>query len=224
MLKSTIAMLAVSVCIFSGSVQAETTNLDFKAEGINVLNIKHNQGRISITGSDGDTIKISIDKVKGGSSCQTNVVPKGVELNVETEHSIFSSFTCEVDLEISVPKNVALNADVGASTLHINDILGNIKINVGAGQIEGKIGAKETSIKLGAGQVNLVWVRPITNGSIDLSVGSGVVNMLFPKESVINPVVMRGFGNITNELKVDRQSAFKINANVGFGTVSLKYL
>ncbi len=223
-MKTFICMFGFAVVLLSVNAMAQSIDQRYPAGDIRTLEVKQDRGNIYITGSNTDYAHLQVNKVKGGIGCMTKIQNENGVLLIKSAHALFSGFTCEVDVILELPRQVPIHADIGASTLHIKDMSGPIQLSVGAGHVEGTIASSDTNIKLGAGRINLGWSEVIKSGKVDISVGAGVVDIKFPRGTVVDQNLTNGFGVLNSKLIGDSSSHFKVEAKVGFGSISFDYL
>lgn len=195
----------------------------YSAKGITKIKLEHTEGSIHVAGTKTDSILLQVKKINGDQTCITRVVPKDSVFEIKTVRSLFGRITCEVDMNLVVPKNLPLEGYIGASNFEVKDLLGDLNLTVGAGSIEGAIGSSHTKLKTGAGQINLRWLERVENGLVDLEVGTGLVTLEFPKGTVVDASLESGLGSISNEVETSSKSLFKLKGKIGFGSVRLKY-
>lgn len=216
--------LGLAAMLLCSNAMSQNISQRYPAGDVQRLEIKQESGKIYITGTDADYIHLQVNKVKGGIGCMTKVQIEDGLLLIKSRHAIFSGFTCEVEVTLELPRRTPLDARVGSSTLYLKNMDGPIKLGVGAGHVEGKVASNDMNIKLGAGRINLTLSEIIRSGNLNISVGAGVVDIRFPRGTVVNQNITNGFGIVNSRLNGDSSSGFKVDAKVAFGSIILDYL
>ncbi len=205
-----------------GVACASDINQTFPASTTKNLVLTHTEGTIIVNGKNTDTISVQTTKRAGDNSCITRTTTSGSSLEVKTDRSLFGQITCKVDVVITMPKQTNIEGNVGAGKIVLNNVGGNLKVSLGAGSVSGDVDSSTSKVKIGAGQINLVWNSLPASGSFDFEVGSGQVDINFPKSSVINADITKGMATLSNNVKTSPDAKFKVAGKLGFGSISIK--
>lgn len=205
-----------------GVACAGEINQAFPASTIKNLVLTHTEGSITVSGKNTDTINVQTTKRAGDNSCITRTTASGSSLEVKTDRSLFGQITCKVDVVITMPKQTNIEANVGAGKIVLINVGGNLKVSLGAGSISGDIDSGTSKVKIGAGQIDLVWNNLPVSGGFDFEVGSGDVNLNFPKNSVINSNITKGMAMLSSHIQTSPDAKFRVVGKLGFGNISIK--
>lgn len=214
------ALLAWSGAVVAADDEAPQS---FPAAGVHTVRIEQREGLVQVTGLDNvDTITLAVVNHKGGPKCQTDVDPNrsGV-LVVKARHGLLRGLQCDVDVEVTMPAQLALDADVGASTIRLAALRGNVRVRAGTGRIEGSVATTDADFRIGTGKAAVAWTEPPTRGKVAFAVTTGRMELTFPKVTVARVAVRQGVGRFENQLRTDPQGAFVIEGKLGVGAARL---
>ncbi|MBI4239192.1 MAG: hypothetical protein HY696_12365 [Deltaproteobacteria bacterium] len=201
------------------------TGRSFPASGVHTVRIAQREGLVQVTGLQHvDTITINVVNHKGGAKCLTDVdANRSGVFVVQARHGLLRGLQCDVDIEVTMPDTVALDADVGASTIRLAALRGNVRVKASTGRIEGTLATSDAELQVGTGKVDVVWTEAPTRGRVAFSVATGRMDLAFPKETVAKMAVRHGVGRFENQLRTDPQAAFVIEGKLGVGAARLTY-
>ncbi|GEM_PF-3622192 len=195
----------------------------YPAAGVKILRLDQNEGYVHITGINNDEIKITITKTKGGDKCTAEVKPNddGAFI-VRTKHTILRSLTCDFEIALVIPQNLAIEGKVGSSKIELAGVRGPLNLDVGAGQVLGNLASSNAHISVSSGKILLMWTEKPEAGVLDLSVAAGKMELQFPKDTVINMALKKGIGKLTNDLTTNRNAPLTVKGTLGVGSITLK--
>ncbi len=212
----------LTICLFPLAAHAGTQAYD--ASNIRELRLIHNDGVINIVGKQTAFITVNITSQRGEDHCQTKVSRLGSVLEIKTSRSWFDFRSCRTDLVLTIPENLPVSGDIGASQLQLDDLSGRLGIKVGAGDVMGNILSSDVEFTVGAGSLRLTWDRSMTEGRVVMKVGAGTADLFFPRAMTILPSVTQGLGHFMNDANSSQDSRFRVEAELGIGNVSLHSL
>lgn len=100
-------------------------------------------------------------------------------LSARCPHRVALHSVCELDLELEVPADVALQADLGAGDLTLDGIRGDLDVVFGSGDVTGWSLTPATAfVEGGAGDLDLEL--DAVPDEVDLSTGAGDVHLVLP--------------------------------------------
>lgn len=122
-------------------------SLEFPAAGIHALRVDLHCGDIKIERAGGDVVQaeLRVRCERNRESCFEKLADVKLEgreqsgrlvLEVEGVPRWHSSKGLEVDLTLRVPAHLELDIDLGAGTVHVEDATRNVRIDLGAGQVD----------------------------------------------------------------------------------------
>ena len=198
------AMFIASFADAAWKDYSETRDFALDAEGIPMLRIDAGAGAIDVRGVDGlDRITVSATIFVGGDEEKArSIIEKKMKLFLEPrgdhallvadfKNGIFGGWSdARIDLEVSVPRGMALDIDDGSGSIDVVDIAADVRIDDGSGSIDldnvanividdgsGSIDVSNASgdvvITDGSGSIA---VRTV-GGSVRIDDGSGSINV-----------------------------------------------
>ena len=239
-MKKAILTLTLSMIAMSATSLANTETKEFDLAGISKVEVNNESGNITITATENTKASITSTKKQFGEHCKLTIDKKGTTLFAEVEKTGVFKQSCEVDFNISVPKNTVLDLDSGAGDIKVTGTSGDLSFNVGSGKVnveaevkklEGKTGSGNVSIsgltaggsvKTGSGKIYLVYFVAPTLGELDIKTGSGGADITLPQSSKIRTSFTAGSGEMTNEIGDSPNSKFKITMMAGSGNLHIK--
>ena len=122
-------------------------SLEFPAAGIHALRVDLHCGDIKIERASGDVVQaeLRVRCERNRDRCFEKLADVKLEgreqsgrlvLEVEGVPRWHSSKGMEVDLTLRVPAHLELDIDLGAGVVHVEDATRNVRIDLGAGQID----------------------------------------------------------------------------------------
>lgn len=168
----------------------EVKELSLPAEGIKVLEIKCGAGFLEVQGREGlGKIEVTAEIVVKGASEEEaqKLIRKRAKLSLEKKgerailvsnihHSgsfFFSFKEKEINLTVSVPKNMPLKIDDGSGWVKIENIAGNVDLDDGSGSMKIVNITGEIDIDDGSGEIHVEKVE----GNMEIDDGSGDIEM-----------------------------------------------
>jgi len=180
-------------CVSAGfSYQAEKEfKLNLQAEGIKTFEIDCGSGYLKIRGAeDLDRIEVTANLVvKGidedeikefkadhvtltlGKKRGKAVLISKIESDILS--SIFKSKSARIDLDIRIPKKLALDIDDGSGLIEISDVNAAVELEDGSGSIEMENIGAAVAIDDGSGSIELENI----NGDLEIEDGSGSIKV-----------------------------------------------
>lgn len=140
-------------------------NHRFDAAGVKLVRLDHPVGELEIVGADVNAIEVRMEIDCDGRNCDERIDDirlegraKNGELRLEVDGYPTFGKGVSVDLEIRVPRGMALAIEHGVGETSIEDVMGDIDLEAGVGEVEirGSSGAFQSAeIELGVGESEL---------------------------------------------------------------------
>ncbi|MBX3040559.1 MAG: hypothetical protein KF789_07635 [Bdellovibrionaceae bacterium] len=220
---------------------ATTETKDFDAKTIREVDVENTTGSIKITGTDDARATVIAEKIKFDDKCRLEILQKGDKLSVDVDRKGFGGNSkCEVNLTLTVPRNVEVNVENGSGNFELSGTHGEVDYSLGSGNVnidaqviklEGKSGSGsstvtgltgEAEVKTGSGNTNLTYSSVPPKGELSIKSGSGNTTVLMPAEAKIKASLVSGSGSILNEIGDHSDSRFKVSLRTGSGSISIK--
>lgn len=217
---------------------ADKIEREYDGIGVEKLLVENTSGRINITAGDRPRIVITATKTDFPEKC-TFTTEKTEFLEVIARVESPAGQGCRIDLDISVPKQIALNLSAGSGRIEVNGTEGHLVFNIGSGaviangqftKVEGKSGSGNVTINgiagggnvsVGSGNVNLKFNEDLA-GHFGVKTGSGDALLSFPHGSIIKAELGAGSGHIDNEMQTSDSADFGISVKTGSGDLKVK--
>lgn len=234
----------MKILLFTALIGASSLALadvqEFDAAQINRLEYNNSGGNLAISVSTDAKAKVSFQKKTFESNCKMAVEQRQNTLFVNVESKGFLNNDCDVDFQIVLPKNVALDLDTGSGDITIKGTSGDLNFRVGSGTItadaeiknlDGKTGSGDINLsglttggqlKAGSGDLDLTYTVAPSAGVLDIKTGSGDAEIVFPKNAKIHTSFAAGSGELVNALGNTPNSAFKVSMKAGSGDLEIK--
>jgi hypothetical protein len=171
------------------------THKAFAADEVKLVDIRTEQGRIKVQGSDLLTIQVDLLDNVDSKKCRITMEPdpdkKILMLEVKST-GLFSSSDCHTGFSVELPKflNVHaasgrgdieaaglkgdLSADDGTGDIRLSDLRGDVKAHTGTGEVSGNIKAENgVNVETGTGQVDLKGLV----GGLKVNTGTGKIRL-----------------------------------------------
>jgi DUF4097 and DUF4098 domain-containing protein YvlB len=227
-------IVAVGTAAFAA---AETKTFDSK--GLKELSVHNPAGKLTIVAKEGPSAKVSANKRKFDDGCKLTWERKGDSLDVHIKESGFSS-QCEVDLEVTLPKTVNLELQLGYGKVSVQGTEGELEYKVGSGdisakgsfpKIDGKLGNGKVDVagltgggevQSGNGTIELTFARAPLKGEIEVKTGNGNATLKFPKATKLKTEFNSGLGKYSSDLGEKDDADFKVSMKSGTGSLNIK--
>lgn len=188
-MKKALVMTVLALALGGTLSASETTkNLDLAAQGIKRLEIRAGAGSLTVTGRDGMAaieVKAEIAARHVRDDDMERFIKDRVELTLEKRgdvavlvsrvrdsNRIFSfGDDGQIDLTVSVPKDMALDIDDGSGGIVVEDLAAAVRIEDGSGSIRVSRVRGDVRIDDGSGGIE---VREVT-GDVSIDDGSGEI-------------------------------------------------
>lgn len=236
--------IAGASLLFTSMLFAEEKSFEI-SKGL--LALENSSGNVSITGTEGSFMKISYTKKSWDEGCSLNIEQSDKVVNVKVQKtkkknsSWFSvSPQCEVNFNITMPKQVRLLSKLGSGDTSITGLNANSDLSSGSGQINitnsamdslkaflgsGDINAKgqfkEVGLESGSGNIKLINPQ-IKTLKAKLNSGSGDITVIVPKGMKVNSKLESASGKLTNKAGSSDDSKISIKASTGSGDVTIE--
>ncbi len=185
------------------------------AEQTSLLSIEHYAGNVTVKGDDTETVRVAARNRDVGLTCKTEVTSSEGKIVVTTSKAFFDPSSCEVDMDILVPRRMSINGKVLKGNLNIMNIAGDLHVTMGLGTFSGRVQSQQTYVKMGMGHLNLRWLSLPPKGRVDIEAGVGDVLLEFPRGSVIDAEFEGGISKVTNEVETSSEAGMKLSAKTG---------
>lgn len=197
------------------------TDQTYPASGVKMLKVAHDEGSVKIEYAKTNTIQVKTRALKEGGSCKTDIKRNGSDFVVNTDKTAWRD--CVREVLMIVPEGLQTKVDAGAVDVQLAGVGGDLELNLGTGTVNGTTSSKNSRIKLGAGTFNLSWEKQMSEGLIDIQVGTGQANLRFQRGTVADVDIGSGIGSVRNDLGTSSSSSFKIHGSLGVGSITLGY-
>ncbi len=157
-----IITLALAAPLFAGD---DIQHHRFDATSVKLIRLDHPVGKLEIVGADVTAIEVRMEIDCDGRNCTDKIDDirlesrmKGGELRLEVDGYPRFSKGFSVDLEMRVPRGVALAIEHGVGETSIEEVVGNIDLEAGVGEVDIRGSSKafhSAEIELGVGEVEL---------------------------------------------------------------------
>lgn len=228
----------------SWTAMAQPLSVEYKATDIKGLGIDIQAGEIKINATEEPMAKVVATKIKGPESClvKTNLKDSLLLITAPREKKLFGFFgqDCQINIEVFVPKEIAVNIDIGGGDVKVDGIKGSLSADLGAGNIDlkgeflkvnidngaGNISveglAGDGTIDAGAGNIDVALSKVPSEGNLNVDAGTGNVTIVAPADSNINATTSAGVGETKNEFGSSPQAKYKISADSGVGNIAIR--
>ncbi len=180
------AMFASSLTYGAWNGYTETRDLELSSSGVDILEIDAGAGSLLVTGvTDSSNITVkAIIRVDDDDDDAIKMIAKNLVLKLEKKRSkavldaYFDSNSwnfhdnAAVDLEVSIPRGLAIFVDDGSGPMQIKEVHSDVSIDDGSGSIEVS-GATSVVIDDGSGPVRITNI----SGDVEIEDGSGDIKV-----------------------------------------------
>jgi hypothetical protein len=180
------AMFASSLTHGAWNGYTESRDLELSTSGVDVLEIDAGAGDIVVNGAtDSSNITVkAIIRVDNNEDDAIDVIEKHLVLKLEKNRNkaVLDAYfkqsawhhndSAAVDLEISIPRGLAIFIDDGSGSMQIDDVHSDVSIDDGSGSIEVS-GATSVVVDDGSGSVRIANVT----GDVEVEDGSGDIKI-----------------------------------------------
>ena len=84
-------------------------------------------------------------------------------------------------IEITLPENTNINVKMFAGVIYLGNLIGDIDIQLKAGNILGNVSSKNVTAKIWAGDINLEFASITKDSKLDLKCSLGDIKLKLPK-------------------------------------------
>lgn len=157
--------------------EERTTTTEHSAQGVRAVDVRVENGAITVVGTTDDTIRVTArisDGLRATGESQT-VVGDVLELRGGCP-VVFTSF-CNVAYTVEVPADLAVTARTNNDDITIDGVLGTIDARSGNGRVEVR-GAGTQPLRLGTDNGRVVGID-LRSASVDASSDNGTVELSF---------------------------------------------
>jgi hypothetical protein len=219
----------------AGNPNTEYREYDFNA--LEKIRVTNTSGKITVNPMPAQKVIIAITKKKFSERCTADITRPSIDL-VLVEVNKPLGEVCEADIDLQVPKDVALDITSGSGGVAITGNDGALHFSLGSGSliakgdfksIDGKSGSGDVKIEglthggninVGSGRVELSFLDN-PQGQFDVKTGSGAATLKFPKDSKINAALEAGSGATTSEFE-NNPSGYGVSVKSGSGDLTVK--
>lgn len=226
------------VDLLAHEVRTDTEVVD--AEGVSLIDIDNSSGRVVVTGTDTDEIRI-VARVSDGLRATGNsyrVVDDRLEIRGTCP--LLGSMWCSVDYRIEVPADIDLDLDVD-NRVEVVDMRGALTIESDNGRIEIRGADGPLRATADNGTIDATGIRSATvfavsdNGSVEIvmveppqdlraSSDNGGVEVVLPDTPDAYAVdTSTDNGSVRNEVRTDPAGARTITLRSDNGDVTVRY-
>jgi hypothetical protein len=146
---------------------------------------------------------------------------RGVELTGHCPSGIFGQ-NCSVNYVISVPKQAALQVQLGDGSLTLQGTSASVVAHCGDGDINGSgLLSKDVQATVGDGSVHLQWATAPTR--VTSSVGGGSIDLTVPNGSGPYAIRQSGAGGSDIQVSSDPGATSSMVLHAGDGSVHVRY-
>lgn len=173
-----IMTLALAAPLFAAD---DIRKFSFDAEGVSTIRLDHPVGELEITGADVKAIEVRMEIDCDSRNCRDKSDDirleshvKGGELHLEVDGYPTFGKGLSVNLEIRVPRAMAVSIDHGVGEISIDGVGGDIDLESGVGEVEIRGDAKSfrsARVEVGVGESNLKVAGDRVEGDSFLFIG-----------------------------------------------------
>ena len=219
--------------------EEHTERASFAAADVASLEISNDNGSVTVTATDGDTIEISADVSEGWQATKVASRVAGDVLEVDASCPPFVSIWCSVEYTIAVPADRPLTID-GSGDVTVRGMTGPIDVDSDDGRVEldgisGDITVSNDNGRIVGRRLSSAAVDARnTNGRIELSfvdppravsarTENGRIEVVVPDADVLYRVDLRTEnGSTDNSVRTDPSSDHVIELSSQNGSVTLR--
>lgn len=237
-----VALAWGTIASVSRIAHEETTEqASWSAEGITTVEIRNSAGGVEVVGADTDTIELTSHISRGLFDTDHDERIDGDRLILTVDCPWVVSDFCEVDQELVVPSQVAVEIVSYDGDTWVTDIDGPVNIFSEDGRVElarlsgtldlemrhgsaegTQITSADASSSSEFGRVRLSFTSAPRLVTVDAEFGD--VEILVPDDGTFYAVTSRtDFGNTDNQLRSDPDADSRIDVTTEFGSVRLGY-
>ena len=155
--------------------EEHTEQSSFAAADVSAVDIDNDNGSVTVTASDGDTVEITADVSDGWQSTEvSSSVVDGV-LELRASCPLFVSIWCSVDYTISMPADRPLTID-GSGPLRVRGMTGPVNIDGDDGAVELDDIAGDITVSNDNGRI---VGRRLTSSTVDAQNTNGRIELSF---------------------------------------------
>jgi len=235
--------LLILVLGVSASALAANDLREFPAPQVKGVEVRNSSGKIEIVATQKGQAVVEANRQKWSPKCQLDIQHNKAEglLKVEVEdQSWVMDNDCEVNLKISIPTKVsqkifsgsgdvmvngtngALEVKSGSGDVTIDAIISQLNVVSGSGKMEIKTHATNSAtLRSGSGNIRLTYTQAPT-GELNISSGSGDVDVYLPKGSSILTELISASGKTQSEIPNSRGGKLKISGTAGSGDLQIR--
>ncbi len=219
--------------------EEHTEHTSFAAADVTSVDIGNDNGSVSITATEGDTIEVTADVSNGWQSTDVSSRVVGGVLEVRASCPVFVSIWCSVDYTIAMPADRPLTIDGSGSvhvrgmtgpvnldgddgTVELDDIAGDITVSNDNGRI---VGRRLTSSTVDAqntnGRIELSFLDPPQ--TVSARTENGRIEVVVPDTDVLYRVDLHTEnGGTDNAVRTDPASDHVIDLSTRNGSITLR--
>jgi hypothetical protein len=188
-------LIAAALLIACGAVHGfpfqEDKQLSLAADGIKTVEINCGSGYLKIKGIEGlERIEVEATLVVKGIDeediegfkkryVKLSLEKKGTsavlisKIDYSAISALFKSRSAQINLDVRVPKNLALVIDDGSGSIEVEDIANNVKLDDNSGSTEMENIKGNVFIDDGSGSIELTSI----GGDVEIDDGSGTITL-----------------------------------------------
>jgi len=219
--------------------EEHTEQSSFAAADVSAVDIDNDNGSVTVTASDGDTVEITADVSDGWQATEvTSSVVDGV-LELRASCPLFVSIWCSVDYTIAMPADRPLTID-GSGPLRVRGMTGPVNIDGDDGAVELDDIAGDLTVSNDNGRIvgrrltSSTVDAQNTNGRIELSfldppqtvsarTENGRIDVVVPDTDVLYRVDLHTEnGSTDNAVRTDPGSDHVIDLSTQNGSITLR--
>lgn len=165
MRNATVIVLMTLALVTTALAAGDIQNHRFDAAGLKLIRLDHPVGELEIVGADVNAVEVRMEIDCDGRNCAERIDDirlqsrsKNGELQLEIDGYPRFGKGVSVNLELRVPRDVALAIEHGVGETSIEDVVGDIELEAGVGEVEirGSSAAFHSAeIELGVGESEL---------------------------------------------------------------------
>lgn len=233
---------------FAANPGPQSETVEFDTADLLEVSIENTSGNVTVGTTDTAKASVKTTKKKFSENCKLTVEKTGKKLSaIVGREKLFSTDTCDVDIEVRIPKAaqagkkpLALALQVGSGEITIAQVTAELDFKIGSGtlaadgvfpNVDGLTGSGNVTIKgltgdgavkTGSGDISLQYAKAPAKGAVDLKVGSGNAILLLPKGTKLKSSFSAASGELTNEIGDTPKSEFKVKMTAGSGNFGIK--
>lgn len=187
----------------------------------NISKVKFQIDEANLTISSTDDKKTTVSAQFVGNACQTIFEQQGNTLNIINDKRRGG---CFCNYQVSLPKDVEVEGEFGASKMHFKGIDGPMDLRLGSGEMQFENTRSSVSLNIGQGNVIFIPARSESVQVFNLTGGNADLKCFLPQGTTTNRLKKPAYmGNLETSVPASASPNFIITAQFGVGNLTVGY-